>query len=180
MEKTYEMQAAAYKKYIDNHIANVKKVYLIYGKELCERLSVDYNRLGDMIRDHDESKYSKEEFEGFRCYYYPTSEEEADTDMKGFYKQKYDAAWLHHLRNNAHHPEFWLYINEKGNPRCHPMDPIHVAEMLIDWAAMGIVFKNTAYNYWHDNIHAKPLHHDTIDLVDSCIDIFKEPVPTDN
>lgn len=175
----YNQKVDEYKKYIDMHIANVKKVYAIYGKQVCERLGVDYERLGDMIHDHDESKYSVEEFEGFRCYYYPTPEEEADKEMAGFRKKKYDAAWLHHLRNNAHHPEFWIYINEDGNPRCHPMDPLHVAEMVIDWAAMGIYFKDTAYHYWNDNVHAKPLHPDSVKLVDSCIDIFKDPVPED-
>ena len=174
-----EKKIAEYKKYIDNHIANVAKVYSIYGKELCEILGVDYERLGDMIKDHDQSKYTKEEFEGFRCYYYPTAEEEADVESKPIRKAKYDSAWLYHLRRNAHHPEFWIYKDDEGHIRLHPMDPIHIAEMIIDWAAMGIVFGDTAYNYWHDNIHSKPLHSDSIALVDKCIDIFKDPIPAE-
>lgn len=177
MDKTiFDQKVEEYRKYIDNHIANVEKVYHIYGKELCDRLGVDYERLGDMVHDHDESKYSEEEFEGFRCYYYPTPEEEADVESRGWRKKRYDMAWLHHLRNNAHHPEFWIY-DDKGVPKMHPMDPLHIAEMIIDWAAMGIVFGDTAFNYWHDNVHNKPLHPESRRIVDEVIEIFKDPIP---
>ena len=172
--KSYIEKVSAYKEYIDTHRKNVQKMYNIYGEELCKRLRVDYKRLGERIEDHDESKYSKEEFEGFRAYYYPTLEEEADKENRGLRKKQYDAAWLHHLRNNAHHPEFWIYMDEDGNNQCHPMDPIHIAEMLLDWAGMGVFFKKTAYEYWFDNIHSKPLHKDTMAIVDNVIDIFKE------
>ena len=163
-----------YKKYIDNHIANVKKCYLKYGKELCDRLGVDTELLEQMVEDHDQSKYSKDEFDGYRSWFYPTLEEE-NQDNRNFRKSKFDVAWLHHLRNNAHHPEFWVYINDEGVPKCHPMDPIHIAEMLLDWAAMGIAKGDTAYEYWKNNMSTKPLNRTTIEIVDSCIDIFKEP-----
>lgn len=172
--ESYINKVNEYRSYIDTHIANVKRMYEIYGKDLCDRLKVSYDRLGELIKDHDESKYSKDEFEGFRIYYYPTLEEESDIELRGLRKNQYNAAWLHHLRNNAHHPEFWIYVDENGTNQCHPMDPIHVAEMILDWAGMGVFFKKTAYEYWNDNVHAKPLHNSTRDLVDSVIDIFKE------
>lgn len=173
MDEALIQKEKEYKAYIDNHINNVHIIYQKYGKTLCERLGINYERLGDQIQDHDLSKYSKEEFDGFRCYYYPTPEEEADTESRGYRKKRYDSAWLHHLRNNAHHPEFWLYT-ENEITRCKPMDKMHVAEMIIDWAAMGMVFRRSAFEYWHDNIHDKPLNPETIALVDSCIDIFKD------
>lgn len=174
MANTLESRQAEYKQYIDEHIANVKKVFNRYGQELCDRLLIDHSRLRDMINDHDESKYSEDEFEGFRCYYYPTDEEEADKDGRYYRKKKYEQAWLHHLRNNGHHPEFWIYLDENKNPRLHAMDPLHLAEMLLDWAAMGIKFKRTAYDYWKDNIHTKPLHPDSIAMVDKCIEMFQD------
>ena len=107
----YDERVKEYKKYISNHIANVKKCYNIYGKELCNRLNVDYDKLGKLIEIHDLSKYSEEEFEGIRSYYFPTPSEESDEELRGFRKSKYNAAWLHHLRNNPHHPEYWMHSN---------------------------------------------------------------------
>lgn len=172
----YNQKIKEYKEYVDDHIANVRKAFNFYGEALCDRLHLDIDRLADMVDDHDKSKYSAEEFEGYRCYFYPTEEESADPETKAFNKKKFDAAWLHHLRNNAHHPEFWIYRDENDIPKCHPMDPIHVAEMLLDWAGMSIAKHDTAYLYWANNMSEKPLHPDTIKLVDSCIDIFKESI----
>ena len=174
-----EIKNKEYKKYIDEHIANVFKVYKVYGDKLCERLGIDHERLGDMIKDHDQSKYTSEEFEGYRCHFYPTPEEEADVESKAFRKKKFDSAWLFHLRRNPHHPEFWVYVDDEGTTRCHPMDPMHIAEMILDWAAIGIVFNDTAYEYWSKNGHSKPLHYDSIMLIDKCIDIFKDPIHKD-
>ena len=166
-----------YNNYIATHINNVKSCYKFYGKELCERLGVDYEELGRNVEIHDQSKYSEEEFEGFRCYYFPTPEEERNDELRGFRKSKYNAAWLHHLRNNPHHPEYWIYMDEEAKAiRCKPMEKIYIAEMLLDWAALSIFFKSTAYKYWIDTIHDKPLHPESRELVDHCIDLFKEPV----
>ena len=171
---SYIEKVAEYKSYIDTHKKNVLKMFEQYGEELCHRLNVNHKELAERLLDHDASKYSKEEFEGFRAYYYPTLEEEVDVENKGLRKKQYDAAWLHHLRNNAHHPEFWMYMDENNEICYTPMDNIHVAEMLLDWAGMGIFFNKSAYEYWFDNIHAKPLHKITRDLVDSVIDIFNK------
>lgn len=177
MSEKYNQKVREYRDYIDSHILNVKKAYNFYGKDLCMRLHIDFIRLGDMVNAHDQSKYSAEEFEGYRCYFYPTEDELADPDSRAFNKKKFDAAWLHHLRNNAHHPEYWIFSDEHGHPICHPMDPIHVAEMLLDWAGMGIVKQDTAFDYWKSSMNEKPLNRETIALIDSCIDIFKTPIP---
>ena len=169
IDRVYE-----YKNYIDTHRENIMKAFSAYGKDLCSILNINYADLEERLADHDASKYSKEEFEGFRAYYFPTLEEELDIENRGLRKKQYDAAWLHHLRNNAHHPEFWMYMDDKNEVNYTPMDKIHVAEMLLDWAAMGIFFKKTAYEYWFDSIHVKPLHNSTRALIDFIIHIFKE------
>ena len=176
MEKTYDIQCEAYKKYIDDHISNVQKCFGFYGKALCEKLKIDYDRLAINIRDHDQSKYSKEEFEGYRSYFYPTDEEEAEknTTEGGYLKKKFDAAWLHHLRNNSHHPEFWINFDGETGYECNTMDRYSIAEMLLDWAAMGIVKGDTAYDYFNKSIATKPFNKETVMIIDSVIEIFKE------
>ena len=173
--KTVEEMNVEYNVYIERHISNVRKCFAIYGEQLCERLGVDYDRLADMINDHDRSKYSEEEFEGYRVYFYPT-EYENDEGNKQYRKNKFDSAWLHHLRNNAHHPEYWLYTDEDGVVRAKDMDPLHIAEMLLDWTAMSITKGDTTYAYWMGHGNTKPLSRNSIKLVQSCIDLFKDPV----
>lgn len=173
--KTLEEMNVEYNYYIENHIENVRKCFTIYGKDLCDRLGVDYNRLADMIEDHDKSKYSEEEFEGYRVYFYPTDFESSESN-KQFRKNKFDQAWLHHLRNNAHHPEFWLYADDNGAVKVKDMDPLHIAEMLLDWTAMSITKGDTTYSYWMSHGNTKPLSRNSINLVQSCIDLFKNPV----
>ena len=174
MEKTYEIQREKYKKYIDDHISNVQKCFAFYGEALCSRLKIDRYRLADIIRDHDQSKYSEEEFEGYRIWFYSTDEEEKDKINEGGYlKKKFDVAWLHHLRNNSHHPEFWINRNADNSYVCNTMDRYSIAEMLLDWAGMGIVKDDTAYEYYN-NIGVKPFNKETIEIIDSCINIFKE------
>lgn len=175
MEKTLENQIEAYKKYIDTHIENVQKCFQFYGKALCEKLGIDYVRLATNVEDHDQSKYSKEEFDGYRSYFYPTSEEEAEKANEGGYlKKKFDAAWLHHLRNNAHHPEFWINFNGETGYECNTMDKYAIAEMLLDWAAMGITKGDTAYEYFNKSVATKPFNKETVMIIDGIIEIFKE------
>ena len=175
MEKTYDIQCETYKKYVDDHISNVQKCFDFYGKDLCEKLKIDYDRLAVNVRDHDQSKYSEEEFEGYRSYFYPTDEEEIEKDKEGGYlKKKFDAAWLHHLRNNAHHPEFWINMNDDNGFECNTMDRYAIAEMLLDWAAMGITKGDTAYEYFYNSIAQKPFNKETILIIESVIDVFKK------
>lgn len=173
MEKTYETQVEAYRKYIDKHIANVQKAFNEYGQELCKRLKIDYRRLATCVSDHDKSKYSEEEFEGYRRWYYPTDEEEKDkNDPSLYYKEYYDQAWLHHLKNNAHHPEFWIRTTDDGFDYID-MDKYAIAEMLLDWTAMSYKGGDSTYDYYNNNITSKPFSANTISIIDSVIDIFK-------
>jgi hypothetical protein len=41
----------------------------------------------------------------------------------------HEEAWLHHVQNNSHHPEYW------GVDGIHKMDRVCVAEMCCDWCA---------------------------------------------
>jgi hypothetical protein len=85
----------------------------------------------------------------------------------------YESAWLHHLRNNAHHPEFWMRTNDDGNIVVEDMDKIHIAEMLLDWESFAFAGKDSAYEYWSKRRHDKPFSRNTDLIVANCIDIFK-------
>ena len=109
-----------YKNYILEHKANVKKFadWLVEKlPELFEGCNVE--TFYEVIEEHDESKYSEEEFEPYAQHFYGTK----DNDFE------YNQAWKHHWMNNEHHPEFWLGED---------MPYIYILEMICDWGSFSI------------------------------------------
>lgn len=136
-----------YKRYIKKHLKNIKKAYqefinnpnsyLIIDKELLDKL---YQR----VLNHDKSKWSKEEFEPYRRYYYPINKQEKENSLKDF-----DKAWEHHWKNNSHH---WQYRQKKKIFNIHNDEEVlDVLENALDWLAMGYVFHNRPYEYYEKN-----------------------------
>ena len=109
-----------YKTYVEEHKANVTK----FADWLVENLpelfeGCDINTFYEVIEEHDESKYSEEEFEAYAQHFYGTK----DNDFE------YAEAWKHHWMNNEHHPEFWLGED---------MPYIYILEMICDWGSFGM------------------------------------------
>lgn len=140
-------QRKLYKKYIEDHKANVMKAYdevkenpIIYqcgGDDLLNRL---YNR----VLAHDDSKYSKEEFEPYRKNFFPINQQEKENN-----KADFDKAWEHHWRNNSHH---WQYRqNKKTFDRNNMEDVLDVIENVLDWIAMGYHFNDRPTDYYNNN-----------------------------
>ena len=110
-----------YKNYIIEHKANVKK----FADWLVENLpelfteATDPETFYELIEEHDESKWSEEEFEPYAQRWHGNKE-------KTF---EYEEAWKHHWMNNEHHPEFWLGED---------MPYIYILEMICDWGSFGM------------------------------------------
>jgi len=145
-EKQYDVsktsEEMAYKVYIDNHRANVKDAYAAHGTKIGAILGLsigDMQTLHTLVETHDESKFSKEEFEGYRQYFYPAPGETKDHDA-------FQKAWEHHYRCNRHHYEGWVVA---GVPTL--MDPIYVAEMILDWEAMSRNFGGNPLDWYQKN-----------------------------
>ena len=120
-----------YKKYIEEHKARVKQ-YAEWLKENLPELfdNIDLELFNEMINDHDNSKYSEEEFEAYAKKFY------GPQDINGKpleYVPGFDEAWKHHWTNNEHHPEFWLGED---------MPYIYILEMLCDWGSFSIASGN--------------------------------------
>lgn len=155
-----------YKEYIDTHIKNVELAFNEYGEKLCAIADVDIFKLKSNVEVHDRSKYSEQEFDGYRQWFYP-----AEGERKS--KVIFDKAWLHHLRFNKHHPEYWSYADDNNIVHIDPMEPLYVVEMLLDWTAMGMSKGNSSYSYWQTNRDRKPIHMQTILLIDKLIEVLK-------
>lgn len=116
-----------YKKYIIEHKERVKQFADLLKENLPEIFEgLDISTFDDVIAEHDESKFSDEEFEPYAQKFY------GKQDINGKpldYVPGFDEAWKHHWLNNEHHPEHWLGEN---------MPYIYILEMLCDWGSFSL------------------------------------------
>ena len=146
-----------YKNYIIEHKANVKK----FADWLVEKLpeifeGCDLDTFYDIIEEHDESKFSEEEFEAYAQKCHGNGEETLE----------YKEAWKHHWMNNEHHPEFWLGED---------MPYIYILEMLCDWGSFGMKSGNLRelsdfyFNQARDD-EEKNLSENTKDIIEEILE----------
>lgn len=113
-----------YKTYVIDHKKRVSQ-FADWLKENLPELfeNIDVELFDEMIEEHDESKFSDEEFEPYAQHFYG--------DKKNSFE--FDQAWEHHYTNNEHHPEYW---NGEDMPY------IYILEMLCDWGSFSIEKKD--------------------------------------
>ena len=109
-----------YKDYVDAHKERVEK----FSKWLLENCpevfeGVDVEVFKDLIKEHDDSKYTEEEFEPYAQKWFGDKKK----------TREYEEAWKHHWMNNEHHPEYWLGED---------MPYIYILEMICDWGSFSI------------------------------------------
>ena len=109
-----------YLEYVNAHKERVEK-FAVWLLDNCPELfeGVDKDDFWDLIKEHDESKFSEEEFE-------PYAQKWFGDGKKTF---EYEEAWKHHWMNNEHHPEYWLGED---------MPYIYILEMICDWGSFSI------------------------------------------
>lgn len=121
----------AYDEYLAEHIGNVNRGlnWMLDNlglsqeeKNAIETAMVSFN--------HDESKYSTEEYDAYDQYFYGGNRS---------YKvvQNFNYAWLHHIHQNPHHWQYWVLLEddpEAGLPyKTLPIPLPYIFEMIADW-----------------------------------------------
>ena len=147
---------SAYKEYLTQHISNVKLGFewmLINLPELFEGYDADY--LGNLISQHDASKYDEAEFEPYAEYFY------GDKGGKDVLYE-FNRAWLHHQHFNPHHWQHWVLREDDGNTVAIEMPKEYVLEMISDWWAFSWK-ENNLYEIfkWYENNTEKHIFHET-------------------
>lgn len=145
-----------YRKYIEEHINNVKTIWnnIVKNPVLFEYIQshapsgVYIDIIKQNIEMHDQSKYSEEEFEPYRKHFYFVSEEEKQKNLVDF-----QLAWLHHKDYNKHHWDYWY---ERGIRDEMPFE--YVIEMFCDHAAMSIKFGGTATEWMKNELSKNKIH----------------------
>jgi hypothetical protein len=146
-----------YLAYIDEHISTVKNVWLALQERLNGLFWLEdwyYFIINDRIKCHDQSKYDGCEFDGYRQFFYPEKHNEKNAIV-------FNHAWNHHQKSNDHHWEYWLLIGTSGKIEALKMDLPSIIEMLCDWTAMSVKFKNMPSIWFNANKEKMVLHHDT-------------------
>ena len=143
-----------YLEYINAHKERVEKFadWLITNcPELFEEIDLD--DFWELIKEHDESKYSEEEFEPYAQRWHG--------DRKKTFE--YEEAWKHHWMNNEYHPEYWLGED---------MPYIYILEMICDWGSFSIASGNM--NELSDFYYNKAIDDPEKDLSDATKEIIHD------
>ena len=133
-----------YAEYIKEHIQNVQLVYrkMLYRGHFNGDSEWE-GMLANNIGNHDQSKYETE-FDGYRQWFYPCKDEIRNKD-------KFDFAWNYHQKTNPHHWQYWVMYKTDGSVALD-MPYQFIVEMLCDWTAMSIKFKNMPSEWYAKEI----------------------------
>ena len=129
-----------YEEYIKEHIQNVRNSYNDRKSKIQLVLGLsegDMQELENRIKNHDNSKWSNDEFDAYRRHFHSVSDKEKKDSEEDFKK-----AWKHHYMVNDHHPEYWKNTN---------IPNIAIAELICDWEAMGRKFGGNPLEYFEKN-----------------------------
>lgn len=147
-----------YDKYLKKHLSCVSRGYdyiMMYFKpeELDNILP---NLPGQAVLDshislHDSTKRSIEEYSAYDQYFYHDGEGDAKKEAE------FSKAWWHHIRNNPHHWQHWVYPDDDGpldsnKLKAVEMEDRYILEMICDWWSFSWASNNLfeVFN-WYDS-----------------------------
>lgn len=151
LEFTFPWQYRDYKRYTKQHVGNVRKGYNWLKKNLpqlfADKSKFQNDSLKTMqrtIRNHDKSKYSKEEMPAYDAHFYHKDKEKPGEFQK---------AWNHHQKFNKHHWQYWLITKFDGSTEALDMPEENIIEMICDWWAFSWAKDNLyeIFNFYRDN-----------------------------
>lgn len=159
------MDREGYMDYIHEHIRNVQKVFNKVRNTLEYVMPSDsFEKLENLIRNHDISKLSDDEFYGYCQWFF------SDGEIRN--RDDFDIAWNHHQKSNPHHWQYWIMWKSDGSIALD-MPLIYVIEMLCDWAAMSMKFGNDIVEWYNKEKHSMFLSEKTTLRIEEHINLFK-------
>lgn len=173
---TINRKEMEYAKYIIEHRYNVKYMWIKYQEHLENCLDLtdeEIDSIDSRVQYHDMSKFSLDEFNGYRMAFYPIEEEYAALELanKENVNKIMQSAWEHHYRVNDHHPEH--YVDERDY--AEEMPKVAVVEMILDWCAMSFQQSSKIYIWWERVKNDKfILHPNTRALIEKTIHAIKQ------
>lgn len=142
-----------YYEYINNHIKAVQEAYntaIDAFKDVFPKVyenPILVRQLNINIKNHDKSKFDVNEFWYYMARFFPIVG--TDPESKEV-KDNFKIGWLHHVHNNAHHPNHWALVDD-NEVKIFDMPDIYIIEMLCDWMAMSKYYNSTTLKYWESD-----------------------------
>ncbi|HUS49741.1 MAG TPA: DUF5662 family protein [Candidatus Paceibacterota bacterium] len=142
----------------------MKNCYIEYSKYLLKHkfyVTLECFKIGLFWRGlkHDMSKFLPSEFIPYARFFYGQGKKERDKirNKTGYYKphdtgdEKFDYAWLHHVRNNDHHWQFYCMPKDAdvGGIKIYEMPKNAVFEMMCDWIGASKAQKAGSVTNWY-------------------------------
>ena len=104
---------------------------------------------------HDLSKFSLQE-EAYAFYKFngktPKWFESIYNGFTPTTQNQFDYAWLHHLRNNPHHPGYWVLPTGAHDFYCLEMPVTYMLEMFCDWGGASVSYGGALEDWLPKNI----------------------------
>lgn len=160
-----------YDSYIAEHKQAVQRAYDWMALEIGKELDADaLTKTAFNIRNHDQSKWSGEEYGPYDIYFYGGNKSAA-------VKEAFNRAWLHHIHQNPHHWQHWVLLedDEPDGYICIEMPLEYVYEMICDWWSFSWRGGNLLeiFDWWHAHEDMK-LHGKTRAEVKRILGLIKE------
>lgn len=152
-----------YDEYLKEHIGNVKKAY-----EWMKQWMPDTVEEAVATAQHDESKYSPEEYAAYDTYFYGGNRSYAVVN-------DFNKAWLHHIHNNPHHWQHWVLLEDdpkNGEPFvCIEMPKEYIVEMICDWWSFSWKAKDLreVFTWYADHKEKMKLYKRTREIVENML-----------
>ena len=157
MEKFFEERTA-------RHIGLVQK----YGQKIAD-LGEEFSELAEIVQQHDQSKLEEPERTPyvFVTWQYKCKDDGTEFNPPADIKEMMSKATEHHVKNNAHHPEFHSpqevdLINREDRDKppeemvdANQMPSLAISEMVADWCAMSEEKGNTPMEWADKNVNVR-------------------------
>lgn len=162
-----------YDEYIKHHQFNVYKAFEWLEQNLPELFEDESFKA--ICRhlceyEHDQSKYSEEEYSAYDAYFYSGNRS---------YKvvNDFNMAWLHHIHCNPHHWQHWVLINDDPDEGEIIMDmpDEYIIEMVCDWWSFSFTKGNLyeIFDWYKEHEKHMKLSKYTRDHVEDILNMIK-------
>lgn len=155
------------KEFFDERTAEHINLVQKYAKKIAET-NPNLKDVVEQASNHDASKYEDPEYVPYLyiTWRYKHRNEGSNYEIPDFVD--HNAATLHHIKNNRHHPEFHdeenndQSLNAKDRDAIPPrstdaskMNDIDIAEMVADWCAMSEELGDTPKSWADKNVNKR-------------------------
>ena len=135
-----------YLEYLEGHIGNVSKALDVLSTLNIPFIDDNLDKLKEIVKDHDASKYEEPEWSAYLHHFYPTNDDESKME------EEFDIAVKHHIQSNPHHWNYWCDENNNLKDDIDELEyKLYAVERICDWLAMAAQHNEGPTDYYEIN-----------------------------